>query len=76
MKPQRTLALKRERLADLESGDLRQVVGGTHIATDCGCLTHGATCEVCPTPTLPINVCVDNITDAIALVDLSRRVCQ
>lgn len=61
MKPRRTLALRRERLADLASGDLRAVVGGTHIRTDCGCVTHGNTCDVCDIPTLPFNDCVTQL---------------
>lgn len=59
MRPRRRLALRREELSDLAGDELGAVVGGTHIATDCGCVTHGLSCERCPTPTLPINVCVE-----------------
>ena len=66
MKPQRKLAVRRERLGDLQSADLREVVGGTHIPTDCGCLTHGYSCDACSVPTLPINACLNDLTSAFA----------
>ena len=73
MKPQRRLALKRQSLSDLASDEMRSVVGGTHIYTDCGCLTHGATCDSCPTPTLPLNPCLATIrTLAVAEIELTR----
>ena len=65
MKPQRRLMLKRESLTGLDTDDMRAVVGGTHIFTDCGCVTHGLSCEACPTPTLPINECVDNVVESL-----------
>ena len=73
MKPQRRLALKRESLSDLASDDMRAVIGGTHIVTDCGCLTHGLSCEFCPTPTLPVNICITTIrTMIVADIELTR----
>jgi hypothetical protein len=58
MKPQRRLALKRERLAHLDGDAMRHVVGATHVPTDCNCITHGYSCDACPVPTLPINWCI------------------
>ena len=37
------------------------MIGGTHIPTDCACLTHGASCDSCPTPTLPLNDCLERL---------------
>ena len=62
MKPQRRLALRRESLTYLDTDDMRAVVGGTHIVTDCGCVTHGYSCEACPVPTLPVNTCACTVT--------------
>ena len=58
MKPGRRLALRREALCALDSDHLVSVVGGTHIFTDCGCVTHGYSCDDCPIPSLPINTCL------------------
>ena len=57
MKPSRRLALHREALSALDSDDLASVAGGTHIFTDCGCLTHGYSCDACAVPSLPLNTC-------------------
>jgi hypothetical protein len=57
MKPRRRLALRREHLAHLDIDDMRHVVGATHIPTDCNCITHGYSCDDCPIPTLPVNIC-------------------
>ena len=57
MKPQRRLHLRREALNALDAGELAGVVGATHVFTDCGCITHGITCEICPTPSVPVNGC-------------------
>jgi natural product precursor len=65
MKPLRRLALKREHLADLAADDMLAVVGGTHIPTDCGCITHGYSCDDCPIPSLPINTCLCTIVITI-----------
>ncbi len=50
----RKLVLRRERLVELTSGELSQLVGGSHLA----CATHGYSCDACPVPTLPINECI------------------
>ena len=68
MKPQRRLALKRETLPDLGPDDMRQVVGGTHIPTDCGCITHGYSCDACPIPTLPVNTCTCVVTTLLPTI--------
>ncbi len=58
-------ALKCTPLAELSAGELAGVNGGSHL-----CLTdtvgHGASFDT-PCPTIPINICVDNITNAIVL---------
>lgn len=52
---QRTLSLKRETLAALSSDEMSGVVGGSHGCT----IGHGPTIdETCPTPTLPVAICV------------------
>jgi hypothetical protein len=57
----RSLSLKRETLADLTPGELAGIQGGSHV--DCT-VTHGASFdESCPTPTLPVNFCIDGLTD-------------
>ena len=71
MKPSRRLALRREALSSLDSDDLASVAGATHIFTDCGCITHGYTCDACPIPSLPINTCVCQI----ASIGLSCFIC-
>ena len=53
MRPSRALSLKREALAQLDTDEMREVAGGTHIG--CG-VTHGTSCDVCPT--LPVNPCL------------------
>lgn len=65
MRPQRRLVLRHENLTLLDSDDMRSVVGATHIPTDCGCVTHGFSCEACPIPTLPVNDCVNNVVESI-----------
>lgn len=72
MKAQRRLALKREHLTGLDVDTMRAVVGGTHVVTDCGCITHGYTCDACPVPTLPVNGCPSDIT----LCNASVCVCE
>ena len=57
MKPKRQLVLRRERLTDLDGAEMRTVAGATHVFTDCGCVTHGNTCDACDVPTLPVNGC-------------------
>ena len=65
------LSLKRETLAPLSSSEMTHVVGGSHFcAVTDACadtITHGVTFDACPTPTLPVNVCVQNITTAIEI---------
>ena len=72
MKAQRRLALAREQLSPLDVDDMLGVVGATHIATDCGCVTHGNTCDACNVPTLPVNGCPSNLT----FCNVSRCVCE
>lgn len=61
MKPQRQLVLRRERLTEIDHSALKGVAGATHIRTDCGCVTHGFSCEACPVPSLPVNPCVSMV---------------
>ena len=61
MKPLRTLALRREPLADLPAPDLRSVVGGSHVP----CVTHGYTCDYCAMPTTPYGSCTIECTTTI-----------
>ena len=65
MKPARRLELRRERLAELRSGELRALQGGTHVATDCPCLTHGYSCEYCAPPTLPMGSCTSRCVTTV-----------
>lgn len=59
----RSLSLKRETLTALTGGELAGVNAGSHL---CG-VTHGPSFDQpCPTPTLPVNICV---------ADLTLRVC-
>jgi len=76
MKPNRRLVLRRETLSSLDTDDMLQVVGGTHIATDCGCITHGYTCDACPVPSLPLNTCVTCITCACPAPTTPITQCQ
>ncbi len=63
MKSQRTLHLQRETLLELTTEELHHVVGATHVT--CVEPTHGNTsCDACPT--VPINICVRDITTVIA----------
>lgn len=60
MKAQRRLVLRREALTQLDPNELHGVAGATHVFTDCGCVTHGYSCDQCPVPSLPVNTCVCN----------------
>lgn len=64
MRTTRSLVLKRETLSELSAGELAGVHGGSHLCVTerCG---HGASFDT-PCPTIPINVCVDEITTAVA----------
>ena len=56
---QRTLSLKRETLAALSPDEMSGIVGGSHACT----VGHGPTIdETCPTPTLPVAICVQEFT--------------
>jgi len=67
----RSLSLKRETLAALTSDEMSAVNGGSHL---CG-VTHGPSFdESCPTPTLPVNVCVAGATDQTCIT-ISPDVC-
>jgi len=60
MRNARRLSLKRETLTPLSPDEMSAVNGGSHL---CG-VTHGPSFdEACPTPTLPVNLCVDGLTD-------------
>lgn len=59
MRNARRLTLRRETLTPLSTGEMTSVHGGSHV--DCT-VTHGLSFEECPTPTLPINDCVANLT--------------
>ncbi|HEX8002711.1 MAG TPA: class I lanthipeptide [Mycobacteriales bacterium] len=55
----RSLSLKRETLTALSDDQMSSVQGGSHL---CG-VTHGPSFDQsCPTPTLPINECVQDMT--------------
>ena len=55
------LSLKRESLAALTPDEMSAVNGGSHAACT---VTHGPTLdESCPTPTLPVAICVGDVTD-------------
>lgn len=66
----RKLRLRREALSDLCASDMERVVGATHIATDCGCITHGYTCDQCQIFTLPLNSC-----PVFCTIETDWRVC-
>ena len=53
----RRLVLRREALNELTPSELNRVAGATHIATDCGCITHGISCDQCPPVSIPIRTC-------------------
>lgn len=74
MHSQRKLVLRRESLAELDGGELRAVAGGTHIRTNCNCITHGFSCDDCDLPSLPINTCVCN-THEICWAEPASLVC-
>ena len=63
----RRLVLRREKLTALDANDLLGVVGATHIATDCGCISHGYSCDACGVPSLPLNTCACYTFRALAL---------
>lgn len=59
----RVLRLNRETLTALTSDELSSVAGGSHLCT----VGHGPSFDQsCPTPTLPVNDC---------LADISRNMC-
>ncbi len=69
----RSLSLNRETLTVLGEDELSGIAGGSHV--DCGIITHGASCDSCPS--LPINPCLDGLTTVTAQFDLtlSQIVC-
>lgn len=59
MRPTRALALRRESLTPLGDGDLAAVNGGSHLCT----VGHGPSFDTpCPTPTIPVNVCLGELS--------------
>jgi hypothetical protein len=73
----RRLSLRRETLAPLTTDEMVAVAGGSHLCAvtdNCGeTLTHGPTIDqTCPTPTLPVAICVGKYT---SVINISGQVC-
>lgn len=55
----RRLTLNREALTALTTDEMSSVNGGSHLCT----VTHGPSIDqACPTPTLPVAICVADLT--------------
>lgn len=65
MKGKRKPVLRAEHLAEIDGHVLRRVAGATHIWTDCGCVTHGYSCDDCPIPTVPVNRCLSPVAISV-----------
>ena len=71
MRNARRLSLKRETLTPLSPDEMTGVAGGSHLCT----VTHGPSFDqACPTPTLPVNICVDEATQRTCIT-ISPDVC-